>query len=90
MSFNPGNVEKALQIMKRFAAERGLGRPAKILTHIPGKAPWTVSGVGIEWESSVRNAIACPHDDVEEIKRRFREWMDEPVSLDNPSEIARK
>ena len=81
MIFNQTNVDEAVRMMRQFADEKGLGKPTKVLLRDNDPKPWSIHGVGLQWDidgqEPVRNALTCSPNDLQEIKRRFEEWKNE-------------
>jgi len=81
MTAGQDNADEAIRMMRQFAEERGLGKPTKVLFREDDPAPWSIHGVGLQWDISgqepVRNAVTCEPEDLQEIKRRFEEWKNE-------------
>jgi len=77
--FNEEHVNTAVNMMRGFAQERGLGRPVKILSH--RNDAFRQYGVGCEWPDDVRNAVMLGSvADFEEARRRLERWRSEQVA----------
>jgi hypothetical protein len=74
MSFSEDNVANAVNHLRSFAEDRGLGTPSKVLF----MDERFMSGVGAEWPGEIWNAVVfhgeTRSDDAAEAKRRLREW----------------
>lgn len=81
MKFDHSNVERGFNMLRVFAEERGLGKPSKVLVREDDPAPWSLHGVGVQWDRDgqepIRNAVSGNPNDIAEIKRRLEEWMND-------------
>lgn len=89
------SVDDAFAMLQRFASERGLGPPVKILTHGFCDNPMNFHfGVGAEWINPeggepIRNAVAfrsvTARERALELKERMQQWANErPADLAGP------